>query len=352
MSKPTEIIVRSEHEYPVRFTDSWSSEVAQDVKRYEKSLFLVPKSLESTIDLTDIVREKDLIFYLPDAEAQKDISVVSKLWEIAGKMGLRRSDAIVGIGGGATTDLAGFVAATWLRGIDWYAVPTSLAGMVDAAIGGKTGINSPAGKNLIGSFHSPQKVIIDSSFLIGLSDRDFSAGLAEVIKTGFIGDRNILNLLSECRNLEGARAIIDELIFRSVTVKAKVVSADFKEGKLREILNYGHTLAHAIERRENYQLRHGEAVAIGLCYIAELSHLVAGLSDSELALHRSILERFNLPVTYQSSAFDELLGLMAGDKKSRAQGIRFVGLKRIEEPVWLESVSQADLRLAYERISS
>jgi 3-dehydroquinate synthase len=351
MNNQREILVNSEHEYLVRFTQSWRDEMSSQKAKYEKSLFLLPESLKEMLDLSDLLGEKDRIFFLPDAESQKDISVVIEVWNLAGAMGLRRSDAIWGIGGGATTDLAGFVAATWLRGIDWYAIPTSLAGMVDASVGGKTGINCASGKNLIGAFHSPQLVIIDSNFLQSLSDRDFSAGLAEVIKTGFIGDREILNILSQCVGLLQARAVIEELIFRSVSVKAKVVSSDFKEGRLREILNYGHTLAHAIERRENYQMRHGEALSIGLHFIAQLSYMVSGLSKENLELHQSLLQRFGLPISYASGAFAELHTLMLGDKKSRTTGIRFVGLREIENPVWLESVSESEMQLAYERIS-
>ena len=170
------------------------------------------------------------------------------------------------------TDLAGFVAASWLRGIDWIAVPTTLAGMVDAAIGGKTGINTNAAKNLVGAFHSPVAVIVDTKWLRSLSRRDFAAGLAEVVKCGFIRDPEILFLL-QGHNLDSVIAnenLTRNLISRAVTVKADVVNQDFKESDLREILNYGHTFGHAVEKHSGYQLRHGECVSIGMAFMAHL----------------------------------------------------------------------------------
>jgi len=351
MRSNSEIVVNAERIYSVYFSEDWRRDFQTRVKKYERNLVLIPESLKSVIGLDDLAGANIHLMYLPDGEAQKDITIASKIWEVAGELGLRRSDAIWGIGGGATTDLAGFVAATWLRGIDWFAIPTSLAGMVDASVGGKTGINSPAGKNLIGAFHSPSEVIIDINFLNSLSDRDFAAGLAEVIKTGFISDTEILKLLHNCAGIAQARLIAKELIFRSVTVKARVVSADFKEGKLREILNYGHTLGHAIEKREKYTLRHGEAIAIGLAFIAHLSALLSSLSNEDVQLHIDLLKKFGLPTSYAPEAFEELLALMANDKKARASGIRFIGLAKLGEPTWLERVSQSEMKSAYERIS-
>jgi 3-dehydroquinate synthase len=218
--------------------------------------------------------------------------------------------------------------------------------MVDAAIGGKTGINSSHGKNLIGAFHSPTSVVIDKNFLNSLSERDFNAGMAEVIKCGFISDRKILELALD------AKSNIEELISRSIAVKAQVVSADFKEGRLREILNYGHTLGHAIEKIEDYKLRHGEAVAIGLVFAAELSNIAGGLNPAAVQLHRELLRKFELPTTYRPDALPKLLELMAGDKKSRGSVVRFIGLEDIAKPIWLESVTSDQIAQAYGRISA
>src|SRR5690606_34917492 len=197
-------------------------------------------------------------------------------WQVMGQADFTRSDAIVAVGGGATTDLAGFVAATWLRGITVVHVPTTLLAMVDAAVGGKTGINTAEGKNLVGAFHPPAGVLCDLAALESLDRWDLVAGLAEVIKTGFIADERILELVAEhadgLREWAGADAteetwaVLTELIERSVRVKARVVSEDLTEQGLREILNYGHTLGHAIELVERYQLRHGAAVAVGMVF--------------------------------------------------------------------------------------
>ncbi len=345
------ISVQAEHQYPVIITDSWRAEFARTKATYARNLIFAPRELEAGLALSEILGPDDLFFALPSGEDAKQISTVELMWEAASKAGIRRTDAVWGIGGGSTTDVAGFIAASWLRGVSWHAIPTTLAGMVDASIGGKTGINSPAGKNLIGAFHSPSSVIVDIAFLETLSNRDFSAGLAEIIKTGFIADIEILRILDETKNLSEARGVATELVSRSIKVKAEVVSQDFKESKLREILNYGHTLGHAIEKHEKYQLRHGEAVAIGLVFAAELSALELGLSESVVSEHRRLLTKFNLPISYQSGAWDELQELMASDKKSRASGLRFIGLQDRGEPTWLESVSIENLARAYERIS-
>ena len=190
--------------------------------------------------------------------------------------------AVLGLGGGATTDLAGFVAATWLRGVDIVHVPTTLLGMVDAAVGGKTGINTDAGKNLVGAFHQPAAVLVDLATLETLPPNELVAGMAEIVKAGFIADPRILELIEADPQaaVDPAGAVLPELIRRAITVKAEVVAADEKESALREILNYGHTLAHAIERREQYRWRHGAAVSVGLVFAAELGRLAGRLDDA------------------------------------------------------------------------
>jgi 3-dehydroquinate synthase len=293
------------------------------------------------------------VFQVPDGEDGKSISTLTKIWNWLGAAGFTRSDLVIGIGGGAITDLAGFAAASWLRGLDWVAVPTSLAGMVDASVGGKTGINSDYGKNLIGAFHSPIAVIIDTAFLKTLSDRDFSAGMAEVIKCGFIADRKILDV-AIAHTVDSVRRnpdVISELIHRAVMVKAQVVSSDFKESFAREVLNYGHTLGHAIEIHAKYQLRHGEAVAIGLVYAAELAAARGFITASELDLHRTILVAYKLPITFDRQAWQKLAPLLALDKKVRGNTIRFVALNGIGSTIRLEDLTSTELDAAYERIS-
>jgi 3-dehydroquinate synthase len=294
------------------------------------------------------------VFDVPDGEDAKNVTTLNKVWNWLGAAGFTRSDLIVGIGGGAITDLAGFTAASWLRGLDWIAVPTSLAGMVDASVGGKTGINSEYGKNLIGAFHSPSAVLIDTNFLRTLSDRDFAAGMAEVIKCGFIADPKILTLAGahSIQSLRNTPDAIAELIRRAVSVKAQVVSSDFKESFAREALNYGHTLGHAIEIHAKYQLRHGEAVSIGLVYAAELAAARGLISTDELDLHRSLLSLYQLPTSFDRQAWQKLAPLLALDKKARGNTIRFVALNGIGSTVRLEDLTSIELDAAYERISA
>jgi 3-dehydroquinate synthase len=230
------------------------------------------------------------------------------MWDWLGAAGFTRSDVVVGIGGGTITDVAGFCSATWLRGVDWIAIPTTLAGMVDASVGGKTGVNSEYGKNLIGAFHSPRRVIIDSNWLKTLPTRDIAAGLAEVIKTGFIADSTILDLM---RNFDLNKdrdntKLLDQLIEKSISVKARVVSTDFKESYEREVLNYGHTLGHAVEIHSKFSLRHGEAVSIGLVFAAHLSAKHCGLSESDVSLHIELLKKIGLPISYDRAALPQL----------------------------------------------
>lgn len=294
------------------------------------------------------------IFEIPDGEAGKNIQTLESLWERLGSAGFTRSDLIIAIGGGATTDIAGFAAATWLRGIDWIAIPTTLAGMVDASVGGKTGMNSKFGKNLIGSFHSPFAVLVDLGWLSTLTDRDFAAGMAEVVKTGFIGDGEIIEKVmgKNIVQIRGEIELIEELIARSLQVKASVVGADFKENFAREILNYGHTMGHAIELHSKYSLRHGEAVAIGMVFVAELAHQRGIMPAELLQQHRKLLSDLGLPTIYTRGAWPELFALLALDKKSRGKSLRFVAISEIGKTLRLEDVKEEDLEMVYERLSS
>jgi 3-dehydroquinate synthase len=291
---------------------------------------------------------------IPDGEEGKSPEVLLKLWNWLAAAGFTRADLVAGIGGGAITDIAGFAAATYLRGIDWIAIPTSVAGSVDAAIGGKTGANLDYGKNLVGSFHSPRAVLIDHSWLATLSDRDFSAGLAEVIKCGFIRDPQILQLIQnkELQSIREDDALVSELIRRSVQVKADVVSGDFKESFDREILNYGHTFGHAVEKHAKYSLRHGECVAIGMAFMAHLQSDLGLITEEVRDLHLTILTGINLPITYSAGDWPELRALMSMDKKSRGNTLRFVTITEIGKTDRIEDVAQGHLVSAYEKVCS
>ncbi|EYR64435.1 3-dehydroquinate synthase [Actinotalea ferrariae CF5-4] len=295
---------------------------------------------------------------VPEAEEAKTAQVAAFCWQVLGQAEFTRSDAIIGLGGGATTDLAGFVAATWLRGIRVVQVPTTLLAMVDAAVGGKTGINTAEGKNLVGAFHPPAGVLCDLASLDTLPRHDRTAGLAEVVKTGFIADPRILELieadpaaLTAERLDDAAQRTLRELVERSIAVKARVVGEDLKEAGLREILNYGHTFGHAIELTERYQWRHGAAVSVGMVFVAELARLAGRLDDDVVDRHRALLTALGLPVTYRGDRWEQLLTAMRRDKKTRGDLLRFVILEDVGRPTRLEGPDPALLAAAYAEVS-
>ena len=348
------LLVKAEREYVIKIGVNWQDEVAQLIQGRNKTAIITSAGFSP--DLSGLLHlDSDVHhFTVPDGEAGKSFSTLTTLWDWLGAAGFTRSDLIVAVGGGALTDLAGFASATWLRGIDWVAVPTSLAGMVDASIGGKTGINSDYGKNLIGAFHSPVAVVIDPMWLLTLSNRDFSAGMAEVIKCGFIKDEEILKMLTSLnvQSLRSDKERVVELVYRAAKVKSEVVSEDFKESFAREILNYGHTLGHAVEIHSKFKLRHGEAIAIGLVYAAELACARSMITPDVLDLHRKLLTSLDLPISYDRSAWSSLRPLLALDKKSRGETIRFVALSGIAATSRLEDLTSNELDAAYERICS
>jgi 3-dehydroquinate synthase len=326
---------------------------------------ICPDSLEELVDdvvgpLVDTMPERDVtVLAVPDGEDAKTAEVANACWEALGEEGFTRSDVVVTFGGGSTTDLGGFVAASWLRGVRVVHVPTTLLAMVDAAVGGKTGINTEAGKNLVGAFHEPAGVICDLSLLESLPRDELVAGLGEVVKCGFIADPEILRLVetTDPDDLVPSSPVLRELVERAIRVKVDVVVADLKETggagghPGREALNYGHTLAHAIERAEDYGIRHGEAVAIGCVFVAELAHRAAGLPLEVVERHRAAFGRVGLPTTYAGAPFEELLATMRVDKKSRGALLRFVVLEDVGRPTVLSGPSEEHLRAAFEAVS-
>ncbi|WP_028932287.1 3-dehydroquinate synthase [Pseudonocardia spinosispora] len=286
---------------------------------------------------------------VPDAEDGKTLGVTGFCWEVCGKVGLTRGDAVLGFGGGAVTDLAGFVAATWMRGVRVVQIPTTLLAMVDAAVGGKTGINTAAGKNMVGAFHEPAAVLIDLDTLRTLPAHELRPGMAEIVKAGFLADPVILDLIEAdpAAALDPEGEVLPELIGRAIQFKADVVAADLRESDLREILNYGHTLGHAIERREEYRWRHGDAVSVGLVFAAELGRAAGRLDDATADRHREILRSIGLPVSYEPGALAELTESMKLDKKAKAGLLRFVVLDGLAKPGRLEGPDPELLATAY-----
>ncbi len=281
------------------------------------------------------------------------MEVAAFCWQIMGTSDFTRTDAVVTVGGGAVSDLGGFVAATWLRGVRVIHLPTTLLGMVDAAVGGKTGINTAEGKNLVGSFHPPAAVVCDLDSLKTLPENEYLTGMAEVVKCGFIADPVILDLIEEHPDevRDSQSPVVRELIERAIRVKAEVVSSDLKESGRREFLNYGHTLGHAIEHNERYQWRHGAAVSVGLVFAAELARAAGTLADDVVDRHRTILASLGLPVTYRADQWPRLLEVMKRDKKTRGNLLRFVVLDKEGSPRIMEVPDPAILFACYQEIA-
>jgi 3-dehydroquinate synthase len=360
MTGPVRIDVATEHPYPVLIGRGARDELAATITGLGAAVAIIVHQ-PALADVAEQVRGVLVAagvdahrVEVPDAEDGKSLAVAGFCWEVCGRVGLTRGDVVVSLGGGAVTDLAGFVAATWMRGVRVVHVPTTLLAMVDAAVGGKTGINTAAGKNLVGAFHEPSSVLVDLATLDTLPPAELVAGSAEIIKAGFIADPVILDLVEAdpAAALDPLGAVLPELVRRSIQVKADVVAADLRESHLREILNYGHTLGHAIERREEYRWRHGCAVSVGLVFAAELARAAGRLDDATVDRHRTVLESVGLPVSYVPGVLPELVETMRGDKKARAGKLRFVVLDGLAKPGRLEDPEPALLEAAYAAVST
>ncbi|MFF0144262.1 3-dehydroquinate synthase [Amycolatopsis sulphurea] len=352
-TQPVRIRVATAQPYDVVVGRGLLGELTEHLADASKIALIHPPTLAATAEaVRDELAAAGLDAHrveIPDAEDGKAFSVASFCWEVLGRIGLDRRGVVVGLGGGAVTDLAGFVAGTWMRGVRLVNVPTTLLGMVDAAVGGKTGINTDAGKNLVGVFHEPGTVLVDLATLETLPRNELVAGMAEVVKTGFIADPRILELIEAdpAAAVDPAGEVLAELVRRSIQVKADVVASDLRESDLREILNYGHTLGHAIERRERYRWRHGAAVSVGLVFAAELARLAGRLDDATAARHTSVLNLLRLPTTYEPGALPQLVETMMTDKKTRSGVLRFVVLDGLAKPGRLEGPDPALLAAAY-----
>lgn len=359
---PVTITVAAEHEYPVFIGEGLLSELPALLVGAHRVGIIHPTALAVTAEaIRDDLADQGFTVTLietPEAEDGKTAGVAAFCWDALGASGFTRSDALVSVGGGATTDLAGFVAGTWLRGVRVVHIPTTVLAMVDAAVGGKGGINIEAGKNLVGVFHSPVGVLCDATALTTLPEHDVRAGLAEVVKVGLTSDPSIIDdILANPQAAVDVRGdLLPDLIRRAVQVKADVVAADFREtasdhGTLgREVLNYGHTFGHAIENVEQYRWRHGAAVSVGLVYVAELARLSGKLSQAQVERHRSVLMALGLPTTYTGGRWPQLLAAMSRDKKARGETLRFVIMTDAGNPISLAGPDPALLVAAYDAI--
>jgi 5-deoxy-5-amino-3-dehydroquinate synthase len=271
------------------------------------------------------------VFEVGHGEEEKNLETVELLCRDWAQWGLSRSDVVVAVGGGMVTDTAGFAAAVYHRGVAVVHVATTLLAQVDAAIGGKTGVNLPEGKNLVGAFWQPHAVLCDTETLATLPPREYRSGLGELAKYHFLGGAGLEDMS------------LDEKVARCVAIKAEVVAADEREGGRRAVLNYGHTLGHALETAGEYDLRHGEAVAIGLVFAARLASRLGRIDSRRVEEHRSVVGSYDLPLDLPpGSSADELVRLMARDKKA-VSGLTFV----LDGPAGVEPVAgvpEADVR--------
>jgi 3-dehydroquinate synthase len=285
---------------------------------------------------------------IPPGETYKTLDSITHLYDTALENHLERSSTMIALGGGVIGDMTGFAAATWLRGINFIQIPTSLLAMVDASIGGKTGVNHPKGKNLIGAFYQPRLVLIDTQVLKTLPVREFRAGMAEVIKYGIIWDRDLFAQLEAAERLDELSYLSEELLqtilTRSCQAKADVVSQDEKEAGLRAILNYGHTIGHAIESLTGYStINHGEAVAIGMVAAGRLATALQMWTEEEENRQNALIEKAGLPTKIPSNVkIEEVIETLKTDKKVKAGKVRFILPTEIGKVTITERVS-ADL---------
>jgi len=354
------IDVTAEQPYQVLIEHGVAALLPEFLGGVERVAVIHPPSLAHVAArIVDLLDQQVVPIEVPESERAKTPAVLEHCWQSLAAAGFTRSDTVIGLGGGATTDLAGFVAATWLRGVRYIAMPTTVLAMVDAAVGGKTGLNLPAGKNLVGAFHEPFTVLGDLDYLDSLPDAELRSGFAEVLKCGFIADPQILADFED----DPAEAILPSarqagLIRRAVAVKAAVVSADLRERTSegeqvgREALNYGHTLGHAIERNEGFTWRHGQAISVGMVFAAELAHRLDLIDADLVRRHRDVLSRAGLPTSYANGAWPELRSGISLDKKARGHSVRFVLLKGLALPAILADPAEDTMQEAYQAIAT
>jgi 5-deoxy-5-amino-3-dehydroquinate synthase len=278
---------------------------------------------QASIPVTVDAGVEQRTFLLDEGEGAKELESVERLCREFAAWGLTRADVVVAVGGGVVTDVAGFAAAVYHRGTPVIHVATTLLGQVDAAIGGKTGVNLPEGKNLVGAFWQPAAVLCDTDTLLTLPPRDYRSGCGEMAKYAFLGVDDLPDLA------------LEDAVAACVACKAEVVAGDEREGGRRALLNYGHTLAHALETTGRYDLHHGEAVAVGLVYAAELAHRLGRIGPARVAEHRAVVAGYGLATTLPAGTDDdELVRVMTRDKKA-TRGLTFV----LDGPAGLEVVA-------------
>ncbi len=319
-------------EYPVLVGPNARNQLESMLPERSQRVAIVTQEI---IGVTVDLEIDNKVFLIPEGEEAKTLSTIESLCRAFTKWGLTRNDCIVGIGGGVVTDVAGFAAASYHRGVPVIHIPTSLLGQIDASIGGKTGVNLPEGKNLVGAFWQPTAVLCDTSTLNTLPEREMLSGYGEMAKYHFLGSGNLDGLS------------LDEKIAKCVEIKAQVVASDERESGTRAILNYGHTLGHALEITEKYDLRHGEAIAIGLVFAAELACKLGRIDQDRVEEHRMVVGQYGLSAKMpQGIEPDAIMEVMARDKKA-IDGLTFV----LDGPTGIEVVTNIEPRVVREIIS-
>lgn len=309
-TRVVEVALGADRSYPVHIGRGAVAELESLIPRSARSVAVVT---QAAVPHSVATNRRQRVFTIGDGEQHKNLSTIEKLCEDFAEWGLTRADCVIGLGGGLVTDVAGFAASVYHRGMPVVHVATTLLGQVDAAIGGKTGVNLTAGKNLVGTYWQPSGVICDTAMLDTLGEREWLCGMGEIAKYHWLGGGRLDDL------------DLEERVEACVRIKAEVVASDERESSRRAILNYGHTLAHAIETAGAHRLRHGEAVAIGLVFAAELARAMGRIDDEAVAEHRRVVGGYGLPTTLPRELDDDvLIGLMTHDKKVLSDGLTFV----------------------------
>jgi 3-dehydroquinate synthase len=342
--------------YPILFAEDLTAEVqalVAELKGGSRRFAVITDRNVATIQASTL---KSLFadaptLIVPSGEESKSVAEFGRALDFLAGHGLDRSSAVFAVGGGVVGDLAGFAAASYLRGVDYYQVPTTLLSMVDSSVGGKTGVNLKAGKNLAGAFHQPRRVFIATGFLKLLPPREFAAGMAEVIKTALLGDRLLFEDLERAA-LSAGDLRLAWTVRVCCGIKARLVEADEREHAEdggRALLNLGHTFGHAIEQVTGYgAYLHGEAVAIGICAAARLSRRLGMVGDGDVSRIESVVSAHGLPTRLRSTlSIENLMSAMARDKKARAGALRFVLLKSLGEAVVMRDVPAADVETVW-----
>lgn len=349
--------------YPIYFSqaDSTLKATINDLHQQNKACYLITDSNLYSI-YSDYIKSlgipKSHVYTVPEGETSKSVEHYEKILSFLASHSANRDAAIFAFGGGVIGDLAGFVAASYLRGVDYYQIPTSLLAMVDSSVGGKTGINLPEGKNLVGAFWQPQAVFIHQKFLKTLPKKQFASGMAEVIKYGLLADKALFDQLLNIGTIDYDNVSLPSIMRRCCEIKAEIVSNDEKEladKNGRALLNLGHTFGHAIENVAGYgDYLHGEAIAIGLhlaCKLSELTYSSFNKTDTEQTVQ--LLTQNGLPsVLNESLAIEALNKAISRDKKNRANGIRFVLMKTLGNAQTEEGIDEATINALWKKVGA